>query len=112
MSVERMAWKDLLTDLEELPAGVGAARATPAPTPTPAPLPELEPGEYYAVVSLQTAGSALNVREQPTTSARILDKLDNGRRLIVSGEADADGWVPVRTAELSGYVKLEYLKRQ
>ena len=39
-----------------------------------------------------------------------LDQLAQGRRLIVRGEADADGWVAVKTAELEGYVKAEYLR--
>ena len=109
MSVERMDWPEAaLTDLEALPAGVGAARPEPTPEPTPAPLPALETGEYYAVVT----ASALNVRQSPTTAARAVAKLSEGRRVIVCGEADAEGWVPVRTAELSGYVKAEYLKKE
>ena len=50
------------------------------------------------------------MRERPTTSARIVDVLEKGRQLIVSGAADDDGWVPVHTAEISGYVKEEYLQ--
>jgi uncharacterized protein YgiM (DUF1202 family) len=82
----------------------------PTPTPTPAPLPALQDGEYYAKVVLETKSSSLNVREHPTTSSRVVDQLAHGRRLIVSGEPDAEGWVAIHTAEISGYVKLEYLK--
>ena len=109
MTLERLAWPEIeLTALEALPEGVGAARPVPTATPTPAPLPALEAGEYYAAVTATT----LNVRKEPSTSAMVLDQLDAGRRVIVSGEADADGWVPIRTAELTGYVKLEYLARE
>ena len=113
MSVESMEWPEYtLTALEDLPDTVGAARPRPTPTPTPAPLPELEEGEYYAQVALETQSSSLNVRESPSTSARIVAQLAHGRRVIVCGDPDADGWVAVRTAEVSGYVKLEYLIRE
>ena len=106
LSVERMAWPEGgLTELDALPDSVGAARPKPTPTPTPAPLPELKEGERYATVT----ATALNVREQPTTAARVVDRLPKGRRLIVSSEADEDGWVAVHTAEIEGYVKEEYL---
>ena len=106
LSVQRMAWPDGgLTELDALPDSVGAARPRPTATPTPAPLPELKEGERYATVN----ATALNLREQPTTASRVVDRLSKGRRLIVSGEADADGWVPVHTAELEGFVKEEYL---
>ena len=108
MTLERMAWPDVaLTDLDAL--GDGALRPLPTATPTPAPLPALEDGEHYATVTLTTAGSTLNVRQEPSTSARIVDQLTSGRRVIVSGAPDADGWVPVRTAEIEGFVKAEYL---
>ena len=113
MEVARMTWPEAaLTDLDALGAGLGIARPLPTPTPTPAPLPALEDGEYYAVVTLNTASSTLNVRQQPSTTARVVDQLADGRRLIVSGEPDAEGWVPVRTAEIEGYVKAEYLTRE
>ena len=54
----------------------------------------------------------VSLREKPSTSARIVDSLASGRRLIVSGEPDDEGWVSVHTAEYSGYVKLEYLARE
>ena len=113
MSVERINWPEqMLTPLEALPDNVGAARPLPTPTPTPAPLPALKAGEYYAQVVLETKSSSLNVRKAPTTSSAIVDQLAHGRRLIVSSEPDAEGWVAIYTAEISGYVKLEYLKAE
>ncbi len=107
LSFERMTWPaDALTDLEALPAGVGAARPKPTPLPTPAPLPELKAGERYATVT----ATSLNLRERPTTASMALAQLAGGRRLIVSGEPDENGWVSVHTAELEGFVKEEYLK--
>ena len=107
LSVERMAWPDTeLTELDALPDSVGAARPKPTPTPTPAPLPQLKEGERYATVT----ASMLNVREQPTTASRVVDRLPMGRRLIVSSAPDENGWVAIHTAELEGFVKEEYLE--
>ena len=110
MTLEKIAWATPeLEALEDLPESVGYARPDPTPTPTPAPLPALQDGEYYATVTLDDASSSLNMRQQPTTQAPVVTQLSHGRRVIVSGEADAEGWVSVHTAEASGYVKLEYL---
>lgn len=110
MTLERIDWQTPeLTALEALPESVGRARPDPTPTPTPAPLPALESGEYYATVSLDDSGSNMNLRQQPTTQSPVVTQLASGRRVIVGGEPDAEGWVRVRTAEFSGYAKLEYL---
>ena len=106
LTLERMTWQEAaLTSLMEVETAVGAARPKPTPTPSPAPLPQLRSGEHYAKVAV----AGLNLREGPTTSARILDILDLGTRLIVAGDPDADGWVPVKTGDEEGYVKEEYL---
>jgi len=110
MALEKIEWREVaLAALADLPASLGRARPRPTPKPTPAPLPALEDGEYYATVTLESRASSLNVRQEPSTTARILSALDHGRRVIVSSD-EGDGWVKIRTAELSGYVKLEYLK--
>jgi hypothetical protein len=41
-----------------------------------------------------------------------MTQMMNGWRMIVCSEADADGWVQVKTAEITGYCKLEYLKAE
>ena len=112
MTLEVIEWPEVeLTALEELPESIGFARARPTPTPTPAPLPALEEGEYYAAVMLESRSSSLNVREEPSTSARIVSALGYGQRVIVSSDA-GDGWVRIRTAEVEGYVRLEYLEAE
>lgn len=113
MSIEKIQWPDqALTPRDELPDNVGAARPMPTPTPTPAPLPQTKSGEYYARVSLETRSSFLNVRSSPTTASAIVDQLSNGQRLIVSSQPDDEGWVSIYTAEISGYVKAEYLQAE
>ncbi len=96
--------------IEALPASVGYARAKPTPRPTPAPLPALDEGEYYAKTQLATKTSTLNVREQPSTGAKVADVLTNGQKLIVM-QALEGGWAEIRTAELHGYCSAEYLVR-
>ena len=112
MTLEKIEWDTPeLRSIAALPDNVGRARPDPTPTPPPAPLPALEDGEYYAVVTLESSAN-LNMRSEPGTHARVVTQLEDGRRIIVSGEADADGWVPVHTAEYRGYVKLEYLTKE
>lgn len=107
MTLERIEWDTpALEALDDLPLSFGFDRPDPTPAPTPLPLPALQDGERYASVIATT----LNVRQFPSTSSQIAEQLDSGRRLIVCSEADAEGWVRIRTAEISGYVKLEYLK--
>ena len=60
---------------------------------------------------LESRSSSLNVREEPSTSARIVSALGYGQRVIVSSDA-GDGWVRIRTAEVEGYVRLEYLEAE
>ena len=112
MTIEKIDWDTPeLKAVSALPDNVGRARPEPTPTPTPAPLPALEDGEYYARVTLESSAN-LNMRSEPGTHAWVVTQLEDGRRIIVSGEADAEGWVAVRTAEHSGYVKLEYLTKE
>ena len=113
MALKKLEWDTpALEEIEALPEGVGAARPDPTPAPTPAPLPELVGGQYYATVRLGDASSTMNVRQSPTTQSPAVAQVENGRRLIVCSEPDADGWVSVMTAEFSGYAKLEYLEKE
>ena len=113
MQLERMEWNaPELTELESIRKVEGYARPKPTPGPTPAPLPALEDGEYYAAVALESVDSTLNIRQEPNTGAMVLDRFEAGRRLIVCTEPDAEGWVQVRTAEITGWCKLEYLQAE
>lgn len=100
-----------LQTLDALPRNLGRARPRPTPKPTPGPLPALAPGEYYARVALGSKSSTLNVRAEPSTGAAIKGVIDHGARLIVIEELDT-GWARIRTAELSGYVSMEYIKKE
>ncbi len=111
MKLERIEWaRPELEAIDALPEHVGTIFAAPSVLAEPAELPELLDGEHYAIVELNNVSSTLNMRSMPTMEARIVALLLDGQRLIVSSEADENGWVSVHTAEFSGYVKEEYLK--
>lgn len=96
---------DTLPAMDDLPASVALA-SSGAATIQPE-LPELQEGEKYAVVSLSTAWSTLNVRASASAEAQILTTLANGWRVVVVNESD--GWAHIRTADADGYVSSQYL---
>jgi len=98
-----------MTVLAARPTIFGSARPRPTPKPTPKPLPRLEAGERYAVVSLASKSSTLNVRGLPSTDGKILDILSHAQRVIVVREID-DDWAHIKTAEVEGYAAVEFLK--
>ena len=107
VSIQAMTWPDSpLTALSEDGEARGASRPRPTPLPTPVPLPPLKDGERLATV----ASNTLNLRENPTTAARVVEILEKDRRVIVSDDPDPDGWVPIHTGDAEGYVKAEYLE--
>ena len=109
--VEMQYARTPLPTLDALPANLGRARPRPTPKPTPAPLPALTGNEYYARVALGSKSSTLNVRAEPSTSADIKGIVDHNARLIVMEEL-SNGWARIKTAELSGYVSTEYIKKE
>ncbi len=112
MTLEQIEWTGAnLTEISALPDSVGLARARPTPRPTPAPLPPLQGDEYYARVKLETASSTLNVRGGPATSYGVVGLLNHNDRLIVVEPAE-DGWFKIKTVELSGFVKGDYIVKE
>jgi len=93
MTLERVIYdKEPIEEFEPLPE-----RALPA----------MRDGEKIGTVRVR---SALNVRETPAADARILTKLADGERVLVSGGPDENGWLSVRTADAEGFVKQEYIE--
>jgi cytoskeletal protein RodZ len=61
-------------------------------TPESIPFTEIVPGA--TVVVQGTAGAGLNLRQQPTTSARVVDSIKEGTELLViEGPSESDGYV-------------------
>lgn len=67
--------------------------------------PGMGSGETEAIV--KTASGTLNLREQPTTAARVLMTIPRGESIIVASRG-AD-WCAVRYAGVSGHVMTQYL---
>lgn len=110
MTLERIDWQiPALTALEEMPTVSGYARPEPTPRPTPVPLPAPQAGEKVASVRLEDESAFLNVRQGPSTGHMIVDRFAHGREVLVCSEPDDNGWVRIRTAELTGYVMGTYL---
>ncbi|MEG2136148.1 MAG: SpoIID/LytB domain-containing protein [Clostridia bacterium] len=111
MTLVRMDYaRTPLVALSELPKSLGRVRARPTPAPTPAPLPALRGNEYYATVDVGANGSTLNVRDKAGTDGRLLGTYLHGQKVIVVGEV-GNGWAQVKSAELSGYASMDYLKK-
>ncbi len=107
MQLERIEWLETdLPELGELPRGIITERLLIPPAEGD--LGQLQEGEYFACVRLDSADSRLNVRAQPTTESGVVAKLDTGYRLVVM-EVTEDGWAHVRAARFTGYVKLDYI---
>jgi hypothetical protein len=98
---------------------VGEARSTPAATaeaatPTPAPEPvDLKPGDT-AEVADDPQSLPLNLREEASTDSEIVDELEPGTEVKITGErVEADGheWYPVEVVDSgdTGFVAAEYL---
>jgi mannosyl-glycoprotein endo-beta-N-acetylglucosaminidase len=68
--------------------------------------PEETPTVTEKIVNVQ-AGSSLNLRSTPSTSGKILSKLQAGTVVIV--QAEGNGWSKVKVNNLEGYVSSEYL---
>ncbi len=107
MSFETQSFSDdTLAPIDALPVGVALSSGEIRTQPE---LPELKAGEYYAVVTLSTPWSTLNVRESAGTDARILSSLASGWRVVASPASN--GWAYVRTEDVEGYVSAQYLTK-
>ena len=60
---------------------------------------------------LGSKSSTLNVRSEPSTGASIKGIIEHGARLIVMEELD-NGWARIKTAELTGYASMDYIKKE
>lgn len=109
MSFERKQFSDdTLAPISQLPAGVAMSGGEATRSQPELPKPKL--GEYYAVVTLSTPWSTLNVRESASTDSRILSTLASGWRVVASSASE--GWAYVRTADVEGYVSAQYLTKE
>jgi len=88
-----------------LAVGSGSAAPPPQGETPDASAPSLGTGEMEAIV--KTASTSLNMREEASTSSRVLMSLPRGESIVVTGRGDE--WSAVRVGNLHGYVKTMYL---
>lgn len=112
MELVQMTWtEEALTSAEALPESLGYAAPRPTPAPTPGPLPALQEGEYYAAVVVEGVDGTLRVRSGPSTEHGVVGVIRNGARMIVEEETE-DGWAKMKTAEMEGYVSMEFIAKE
>ncbi|MBI3980180.1 MAG: SH3 domain-containing protein [Chloroflexi bacterium] len=94
-----------------LPPAVSITSTVPPPagsTPTAAPT----PAQSTALVVANTGGQGVNLRAQPSTTARIVARLLDGTRLDVAGadvQAEGRTWKHVKDpAGNTGYIAAEF----
>lgn len=62
-----------------------------------------------ATVSVGAGYTALNIRNEPTKSAKILKTVPDGTS-VLAGEDDG-GWCAVEVGDISGFTMVEFLER-
>lgn len=65
----------------------------------------------HAEVDTHDAAQRLNLRESPSTSAKVIAELYSGTTVyfLFDDHTNGDGWAKVRVGDLMGYVSTEYL---
>jgi hypothetical protein len=95
------------------PAATSTPAARPSPTPTPKPA-DLVVGDVARVID-DPLSLPLNLREAASTEAKIVDELEPGTEVEITGErVEADGyvWYPVEVVETgdTGFAVANYLE--
>jgi mannosyl-glycoprotein endo-beta-N-acetylglucosaminidase len=86
-------------------ASLGIAQAAPLGTPVFA-QPSLL--QMVADQEMTVMGTAVNVRQHPTTSSKVLIKLNNGAKVTAVGSSGS--WTRVKINGMDGYISTRFLK--
>lgn len=120
--VEGFVMDDYLSDVEptaapatHTPAATATAQPGAATTPAPAPLPSGEPTPAPAesAAKVNTSGSALRLRSDPSTSSDVLVRMPNGADVTIL--ETVDGWTRIRFVaqngkEYEGWASSDFIK--
>lgn len=118
--VEGFVMDDYLSDVEPTaapatPIPAATATAQPGATTTPAPLPSGEPTPAPAesAAKVNTSGSALRLRSDPSTSSDVLVRMPNGADVTIL--ETVDGWTRIRFVaqngkEYEGWASSDFIK--
>jgi uncharacterized protein YgiM (DUF1202 family) len=118
--VEGFVMDDYLSDVEPTaapatPTPAATATAQPGAATTPAPLPSGEPTPAPAesAAKVNTSGSALRLRSDPSTSSDVLVRMPNGADVTIL--ETVDGWMRIRFVaqngkEYEGWASSDFIK--
>ena len=118
--VEGFVIDDYLSDVEPTaapatPTPAATATAQPGAATTPAPLPggEPTPAPAESAAKVNTSGSALRLRSDPSTSSDVLVRMPNGADVTIL--ETVDGWTRIRFVaqngkEYEGWASSDFIK--
>jgi uncharacterized protein YgiM (DUF1202 family) len=86
-------------------ASLGVAGAAPLGTLV---LPQHSLLQNVADQEMTVVGTAVNVRQHPTSNSKVLTKLNSGAKVIVAGSSGS--WTRVKINGMDGYISTRFLK--
>ncbi|HSY88971.1 MAG TPA: SH3 domain-containing protein [Verrucomicrobiae bacterium] len=86
-------------------ASLGIAQGAPLGTPVVA-QPSLL--QMVADQEMTVTGTAVNVRQHPTSSSKVLTKLNSGAKVMAVGSSGS--WTRVKINGMDGYISTRFLK--
>ena len=86
-------------------ASLGVAQAAPLGTPAFAPPSLLQ---NVADQEMTVVGTAVNVRQHPTSNSKVLAKLNSGAKVMAVGSSGS--WTRVKINGTDGYISTRFLK--
>ena len=86
-------------------ASLGIAQAAPLGTPVVAPPSLLQ---MVADQEMTVMGTAVNVRQHPTSSSKVLAKLNSGAKVMAVGSSGS--WTRIKINGMDGYISTRFLK--
>lgn len=118
--VEGFVMDDYLSDVEptaapatHTPAATATAQPGAATTPAPLPSGEPTPAPAESAAKVNTSGSALRLRSDPSTSSDVLVRMPNGADVTIL--ETVDGWTRIRFVaqngkEYEGWASSDFIK--
>jgi mannosyl-glycoprotein endo-beta-N-acetylglucosaminidase len=86
-------------------ASPGIAQAAPLGTPVVAPPSLLQ---NVADQEMTVVGTAVNVRQHPASSSKVLTKLNSGAKVMAVGSSGS--WTRIKINGMDGYISTRFLK--
>lgn len=72
-------------------------------------VPSMPALQTIAEMQMTVSSKYANLREKPTTSSKILEKLNNGTKVDVIGKVAGGKWAHVKVDNMEGYISTKLL---